>query len=171
MDKLYFRTGASVAENGIAARGEYCLSPRLLIMFLAHLANVTGGTKSLGELLKAVKPPRNDDPGSYQQQLICEAEEIRNAWHETKGGLSQGLKNALFESDLTLSDEILRTLITKPDRTSLAIAAGVAIMVLTRKVRSFKKKQQHGDPHQYLTSIVRKESEYLRMTFPLGLEP
>lgn len=31
---------------------------RLRTMFLAHLANAKAGTKILGELLKAVKPPR-----------------------------------------------------------------------------------------------------------------
>jgi hypothetical protein len=114
---------------------------------------------------------REDDARPYEQQLRCEAKKIIDAWHEAKRGLSRELKNALFEDGLMLSSEVLKGLLTGPQKTNLVIAGGVAIALVTRRVLRFRKKMKQGDQYHYLTRIVRKQNDFLRISFPLGLEP
>jgi hypothetical protein len=56
--KAFFSNTFFGIDKMVSAFKDLLGSKRLLTMFFAHLANAKAGTKSLGELLKAVKPPR-----------------------------------------------------------------------------------------------------------------
>lgn len=106
---------------------------------------------------------RDAPPEAYRQQLRGEAEEIIQAWHDSRNDLSQRLKEVLFGEALPL--ETLKMLFKAKPETSdlLAIAGYVAIRLFLGPLL------RRTGPYQYLTEISRAEDEYLRMTMPLGL--
>ncbi|MCI0558005.1 MAG: hypothetical protein MN733_05880, partial [Nitrososphaera sp.] len=108
---------------------------------------------------------RDQDRENYEHEVKREAEKIVEAWHETKSGLSKGLRNALFVSSMSMAGEALQSVVDGPGVTSLFIQGGIAIMLLAHERRLL------AGPYQYLTEIKKAENEFLRMTFPLGLEP
>lgn len=128
--------------------------------------------RNFQQLVRAKAPTfdHDDDAEDYEEQLEYKAEGIIDAWHETKNDLSGTLKDALFEQGLVLSGEALKAQIKGADISDLVIAGGIAIALLLRKGLRFREAQQHGNPYQYLTQIEQAQSEFLRMTCPLGLE-
>jgi hypothetical protein len=117
---------------------------------------------------------READPEGYRERVLSEANEIIDAWHETKGDLSKDLRDALFESALIFSAEALKAHGGAADAgaaaTGLVAAGGVAIGLLVIKGLRLGEKRRRGSPYQYLTQVMEAESEVLRLTFPLGLE-
>ena len=113
---------------------------------------------------------RNDDAEAYEALLKTEAQEIIDAWQDTKNDLGGVLKKALFDQALVLSGTVLKTH-TAPGLRDLFVAGGVAISrLLIEKGLRFREDNKRGSPHRYLTEIVRAQNEFLRMTSPLGLE-
>ncbi len=109
--------------------------------------------------------PRDEAPESYREELRRKADEIIEMWNQTRNNLSRGLRSALFAPGLALAGDALESLIQGAGVIGLAIGGGVAIGTLAHERR------QAAAPYQYLTEILKAENEFLRMTFPLGLEP
>ena len=110
-----------------------------------------------------------NDAEGYRARLRSEANEIIDAWHETKSDLSKDLRDALFEATLIFSAEALRVH-AGAEATGLVSAGGLAIGLLVIKGLRLKEKRMRGSPYQFLTQVIHSENEVLRMTFPLGLE-
>jgi hypothetical protein len=108
---------------------------------------------------------RDDDANQYQLQLTSEADEIIQAWQDTKTELRSKCKALLFDAALTLSPEVLRQLLKGPNVIDLAISGGVAILRTIRKGL-----HRRTGPYQYLTEVKRAPDPFLCMSFPLGLE-
>jgi hypothetical protein len=113
---------------------------------------------------------RDDDPEIYKIQIQNEANEIIEAWQDSKGGLSSSLKHALFEGGLLFSEAALKALHALHDTTALAIDGGIAVGLLVSKGLALMEAQPRKSPYHYLTEIVKAQDEVLRLTFPIGLE-
>jgi hypothetical protein len=113
---------------------------------------------------------REDEPDAYTEELRREAEEIIDAWHETRSDLSSRLKGVLFEPALVLAGEALKACLKGFGGSELFIAGGLAIGLSMVKGLRLRESHRRGGPFQYLTEVTGAENETLRLTFPLGLE-
>ncbi len=81
--------------------------------------------------------------------------------------VGRSLRDILFQG-AALSARVLKFK-KNADIGELAIAGTLAVG-LVRSVRHLIEKVLQGGPHQYLTEVKKAENEFLRLTFPLGLE-
>jgi hypothetical protein len=112
----------------------------------------------------ARKIEADGDPEAYREQLKNEAEEIIQAWHDSRNDLSQRLRDVLFGEAVPF--EALKMLFKKPDAGDLLAIGAYVVLRLFINGPWLRKE----GPYQYLTEIAQAENEYVRMTFPLGLE-
>lgn len=110
---------------------------------------------------------RDATPDAYKAQLTHEAEEIVEAWHDAQKEVSKKVREILVQS-FALSARVFK-FAKKPDFAELAILGPLALGVI-RSGRGLIDNLRHGDPYHYLSQLKRAENEFLRLTFPLGLE-
>ena len=110
---------------------------------------------------------RRDGEEAYRQGLRNAAEEIVDAWARTKSDVSRSIKSALFAESPVISAEALRWLLERSAEpyTLGALTLGVVMAGGT----SLYSRWRNG-PCQYLTEVVGKQKEELRLMFPLGIE-
>lgn len=121
--------------------------------------------KLIGE--SALLVDRESDAHTYRTQLTSKAEDIIDAWHETKTGLSTDIQDVLYGTASGLVAKGPLGQMHAAGIIDLAISGGITVGVKAwRRYRSV----HAGDPYRYLTQLDRSQDEALRVTYPLGLD-
>ena len=121
--------------------------------------------KLIGESAQLVD--RESDSQNYRAQLVSKAEEIIDAWHDTKADLSRDIQDALYGVVSGLFSKALTGRMHELGISDLAVSAGITVGL---KVRRRYRNLRAGDPYHYLTQLEKSQNELLRITFPLGLD-
>src|SRR5262249_1861871 len=99
------------------------------------------------------------------------AEQIITEWEATKQDIGTSLRRVLISSTYGLLGSVLNAALTHPDASHAAVGAGIGVGVkLLEGGVNLIRDRRKPRPYQYLTEIVKAESDTLRLTFPLGLE-
>jgi hypothetical protein len=134
------------------------------------------GSKHLAHFQKTIRRAAHSvepglDPEDYKEAVEKVAEEIIQAWSDTKQDATSAIRKTLSASAYAASGSALTTYLTNADVKHAAIGAGVGIGVrFVETTVDLFRKWRKPRPYQYLTELVDAQDEVLRLTFPLGLE-
>lgn len=110
-----------------------------------------------------------DKPELYKEKLRLQAEEIVDAWNDTRRDLKTTLRDVFVEQGVLFSGEALRVLAQRSGVTELLIAAGVSVGLFLMKGLTLAQLRERASAFRYLTEIHKAENELLRLTFPIGI--
>jgi hypothetical protein len=107
------------------------------------------------------------DEEAYNKQLKQQAEEIIEAWQSAQREISARLRELFFQG-LALSARAFK--LAKGGDFNDVASIGPTAVGFVRNVRALFDYARHRGPYHFLTEVRNAEQDFLRMTFPLGLE-
>jgi hypothetical protein len=109
-----------------------------------------------------------DDVDEYRAQLNATAEDIVDAWNDSKKEIQHERRGALVDAGLPVAGDFLTASMTGDGYVGLVVGATIAIGLLVHEHISSRRRSRN-DAFHYLTQVHAAQSPTFLMRYPLGL--